>query len=336
MRIRTSFVSNSSTASFIVDLNTYESVFDLAKKILRIILQDRYRELNLDKQDKKEFRLYLKRINSLESKKIDKDTPIIIPTYNFNTEIVKRDDGYYVNSDHVLPWESFLTTIRLDFDHEYNFFSEGYCFYILEFDVLGKIIDDPENKICKDHHYPYNNVELRSGKRVCLECERQKGNLKEFRISDVENPIDSFTNRSKNESNAEYATILNEFKYTLSKIRNLEEKHWMELYSWGIKIFSREIEKNQPDFEYISEVASYLIELGVERNNWRISVLGKNLLASVLSFSDDIKDIEYALSLFEEIKFKMQNKMPELYSTKYHKKAVNKKLKLLKDKKNEN
>ena len=103
----------------------------------------------------------------------------------------------------------------------------------------------------------------------------------------------------------------------------------MELYSWGVKIFSEEVEKQQRNFEYTFEVSSLLIEMGVEQKIWKMVSLGKNLLASVLSFSEDMKDIEYAILLFEEIRFGMERNMPDLYFKLYHQKAVNKKLKLL-------
>ena len=110
----------------------------------------------------------------------------------------------------------------------------------------------------------------------------------------------------------------------------------MELYSWAYQVFIEEIGRLEPNFEYVLEAASYLIELGVERNSWKISVLGKNLLASVLSFSEEITEIENAITLFEEIKFNMQKSMPDLYASKYHTKAVEKKMEYNKGKKNEN
>ncbi len=328
MKIRKGFVSNSSTTSFIVELQLYDSVFSLAKKLIKIITDDKYKELNLEKQDKYEFKSYSKKLEIAESKSIDNNTPIMFPTYNFDTYIIKKNDGYYVDTDHILLWEMSLKTIKLDFDLTYNLIEENLFFYILKYDVFGKFIKNPMNIPCKNHNYPYNSVELSNRKLICLECERQKGTLKEFKIANLEDPIDSFKINSIGENSLNHSKILNEFKYKLNEMKKrklLEEKHWIELYIWGIKIFSEEAKTKKPIFKIVSEVSSYLIEIG-KQHDWKMVMLGKYLLASILSFSEDIKDIDYSISLFEEIKFRMQSKMPEFYSTEYYRKAVNKKL----------
>ena len=312
-------------------MKLYDSVFLLAKKIIKIIINNKYKELNLEKQDKYEFQIYSKKLEIAESKSIDNNTPVMFPTNNFNTYIVKKNDGYYVDTDHVLSWEMFLKTIKLDFDLTHNLIEENLLFYILKYDVFGKFIKNPMNTMnipCKNHNYPYNSVELSNRKLICLECERQKGTLKEFKIANLEDPIDSFKIISIGENSLNHSKILNEFKYKLKEMKKrkqLEEKHWMELYFWGKKIFLEEVKTKKPNFKFVSEVSSYLIEIG-KQIDWKMIMLGKYLLASILSFSEDIKDIDYSISLFEEIKFRMQSKMPEFYSTEYYRKAVNKKL----------
>lgn len=89
MKIRNGFVSNSSSSSFVVSQDAYESVVSIAKQMVR----NRF----WDQQDKE----LLKKLSKI--KDIDKNKPIAFRTCNYETYISKEDDKYYIftSSNHL-------------------------------------------------------------------------------------------------------------------------------------------------------------------------------------------------------------------------------------------
>lgn len=183
MKARLGFVSNSSTASFIADLEVYNSVLSLAKKMLKVIIEDEDWLLH-DEEELDYYQNLLKKFKMAEKNGLDPNMPVMFHTLNFETFIVKKEDGYYVDTDSNTVWDDFME--GLDFldnpDETFNL-NEKYQFYILEYDVIGKFVRVyADTTPCKDgHHDPwYEGVELPDGRLICLECE--KGNYQEFQI----------------------------------------------------------------------------------------------------------------------------------------------------------
>lgn len=184
MKIRLGFVSNSSTASFIADLDAYDSVIALAKRMLKVIIEDEDGLLH-DEDDLEYYKNLLKKLKKAEELGLDPDKPVIFHSINFNTYIVKKEDGYYVDTDSNTVWDDFMEGVEFGFgDPDVSFdLYDKHQFYILEYDVIGKFVRVyDENTPCKTkHHDPwYEGVELPDGRLICLECE--KGNYKEFQI----------------------------------------------------------------------------------------------------------------------------------------------------------
>lgn len=93
MKIRTGFVSNSSSSNFIISGKRH-TVFSVAKEMLAIRTDHNWPECP-----------ELDRINEAEQLNVDPDTPIAFKTCNFNTYIFKFPDKHgeiYVEtcSDH--------------------------------------------------------------------------------------------------------------------------------------------------------------------------------------------------------------------------------------------
>ncbi|MEK6832529.1 MAG: hypothetical protein AABY32_00650 [Nanoarchaeota archaeon] len=101
MKMRTGFVSNSSSSSFIVSTKDYGSVFDLAKSMI----DDRNISWNTDYDDKGKEIVNLDAIDhslveKINKSKLDKNTPIAFTTTNYDSFIVKRGDYYLVSTCH--------------------------------------------------------------------------------------------------------------------------------------------------------------------------------------------------------------------------------------------
>lgn len=183
MKIRTGFVSNSSTASFIVDLDTYQNTVALARKMLKIMIKDE--DGNLEEDQIELFEDLLDRLNAAEEAGLEPNSAIMFPTFNFETFIVKKEDGYYVDTDFGVDWGDFLEgTGEIDNEVGFDLTEEGHKFYIIEHDIIGKFIRVyPETTPCEtgDHDSLCEGVELPDGRLVCLECEADK--LKPFKIT---------------------------------------------------------------------------------------------------------------------------------------------------------
>jgi hypothetical protein len=91
MKIRIGFVSNSSSASYLVPLGAFENVFDLAEKIIKIRDEEWKDEAgpSWDTQEK---------LQRAREKGISPDTPIQFQTCNYATWIKKMDEGFVVET----------------------------------------------------------------------------------------------------------------------------------------------------------------------------------------------------------------------------------------------
>ena len=92
MKIRTGFVSNSSSSNFVVD-NTYETVFDLAKAMLKIRNND-YKDMS--SYDQTKCLTEIDDINRAIRDDRDPDISIYFTTCNYDTYIKKVEIFYIV------------------------------------------------------------------------------------------------------------------------------------------------------------------------------------------------------------------------------------------------
>jgi len=99
MIIRNGFVSNSSSMSFTVSVYDYDSVFSLARRMLDIIVM-------LDEQDEwqgsdewiSHIKSVRKKLDDKERGGMDPNTPVVIPSCNYESYIVRIDHEYLVDS----------------------------------------------------------------------------------------------------------------------------------------------------------------------------------------------------------------------------------------------
>jgi len=101
LKIRLGFVSNSSSASFIVDLEEYPTVFSVAKAMFELIIRNP--EISLDEDDKEFAKIELELLEQAIKDGVDQDLPIFIPG-NYDTCIVKKEYCYDINTNFDHPF----------------------------------------------------------------------------------------------------------------------------------------------------------------------------------------------------------------------------------------
>lgn len=173
MKIRFGFVSNSSSASYIIDLKAFNSVYELAKAMIELVIQD-YKQ-NFPDIGTAHAEKSLKNLEQAVKKGLNPDTPVHFPTINFDTQIVKMKDGYHVDTSMNHPfWE--LKGI-LEADEYLPNFPKDIFFFLSEFDVIGQLKSyDPKYK-CKNEHHPQMII-LENGEAFCPQCNPEKCNKK--------------------------------------------------------------------------------------------------------------------------------------------------------------
>ena len=181
MKIRMGFVSNSSTTSFIIGQDAYENVFVLAKHVLRI-MQDQDEEYPDDPRSEN-INDWIQNLEKLVELGVNPNSPVFIPSAEFNTEIMKREDGFYVDTCHNYYWDD-LKGVEY---HAESFQSEevfeefdNLWPYNVEYDVIGTSEIYPSDFDCDDSDHNFALTVKDVGK-MCPICEPDR--LEENRVS---------------------------------------------------------------------------------------------------------------------------------------------------------
>lgn len=175
MKIRTGFVSNSSSSSFLIDKGDYNDTLELALHVA-LIISEHETDANPDSQEMEErYQAVLKNLINVKEVDLDPNIPIHIPSFIYDTYIGKKKENYYVDSDRkyllneLENWQK-KETKRIRF---YLKEQEKY-FYLSQYDVLGTI---PLGKIeiCSNKsHGEIEKIKLKNGDFVCPICESDK------------------------------------------------------------------------------------------------------------------------------------------------------------------
>lgn len=197
MKVRNGFVSNSSSASYIVDAN--KSVFDLACEMLKV--------RNKDWDGDWDGSVSCKRteLETIQNSDKDVNTPIAFHTTNYDTYIAKfgpifaistcnnHDFGSLLNFFNTrVPFGKLKELVKfaygtnkdiLDFEYydlmEFIEFelSEKMSFWWPTYDVIAKqITDDDSCGRCPRHYLPFVEIVSDgkwSGKAICLRCKEE-------------------------------------------------------------------------------------------------------------------------------------------------------------------
>jgi len=194
VRVRKGFVSNSSSMSFVARLDAYDSVFDLARTMLDIWMRDHFDEYDdrplhdRDAEFLDRLQDWIDKLFELEDIGFDPNTPVKIPSINFDSWIVKKSDGYYCNtSNNHCQWEDLKGIIHRihegDDDDGRFYVPSEYFFYDVVQDIMIKRLPwreyRSEERYCRHERednrpYTIEKFMLESGEIVCRKCDQEK------------------------------------------------------------------------------------------------------------------------------------------------------------------
>ncbi len=223
MKIRTGYVSNSSSSNFIVSGNDYNTVFELAVAMLEI----RNRDSDLTYEQKEKWSNEIKQIAYAVDHGRDPDSAISFPTCNYDTFIKKVCGNYIVTSCKNEPFKQNLegtmwpTKEMMDWLEEKGYIRDDdsphlpfdevidtwrfqcdevfwYPIYDLDMSKFDHFAQENKTKkgniewFCgKDGHYCDKGVLASTGETICPACyikeqsEKEKPNKDRFGILDI-------------------------------------------------------------------------------------------------------------------------------------------------------
>ena len=153
MKVRTGFVSNSSSMSFIIDLNAYTDVLDLAEHVLTLMIPADEKEYGKDDEVTEGHRKNLERVRELRSLGVDPNIPYDIPMLEEFTRMVKREDGFYFQT--VYAYEDIIDDLPGILENvETLIHLDGSFVYMDQHDLIVRMAfrDDPTAPCGKPEH----------------------------------------------------------------------------------------------------------------------------------------------------------------------------------------
>ena len=167
MKIRNSFVANSSSTSFIVPIGgKVKNVFDLAKMMINLRIED-YDEDKITPWPENK-----KLIKLIKESKKDKNTPVIFPTCNYDTLISKRDNDLVVNTSWNHDWSDVPKSFENENEIEVLNKSDEE-FWHLGLNKMVKFLKDSHMCYQKTNDYTcYGMLYQYKNKVICDKCKK--------------------------------------------------------------------------------------------------------------------------------------------------------------------
>ena len=162
MKIRSGFVSNSSSSSFIIPISEFKNIFDLAKHMIPKRCWE-------DKDNK-----LIKSIIRYEENGVDPNTFMCFMSCNYDTYILKENDNYLVATCNNHYWGKKLEDFYDggDTDNKIYELRKTTNFWFPEFNATGKMLfwaDRKGGKFCEKHENA-EIIETTDGFKICTEC----------------------------------------------------------------------------------------------------------------------------------------------------------------------
>ena len=176
MKIRNGFVSNSSSSSFIISIDAYDDIFEIAINMIK------QREWEGDEELIKKIKFAKK------SGEYNLNAPLAFDSCNYNTFIIKEYDKsrvkeiYHITTCYNHPFELKGIVGGGGGEDDGDDICEKYYFWWPEYDILARDatyeeiesakISEENYHFCKKHYRDL--LMLRNKKIICPQCEQEK------------------------------------------------------------------------------------------------------------------------------------------------------------------
>ncbi len=170
MKIRTGFVSNSSSMSFIVAKDAFKDVLDFAKHVLVLMIKDDEEQYGKSDEVTQGHRNNLERVQELRSLGVDPNIPYDIPMLEDLCRIFKREDAFYFQT--VYAYEGIIRKLPGKRKQVYDLRLDMNFAYVIEQDLVVRFTEDESGKGCTNprHKRRTEYIELLTGQRYCPTC----------------------------------------------------------------------------------------------------------------------------------------------------------------------
>lgn len=221
MKIRTGFVSNSSSASYYVSLSQYETVFDMVRAMWQVKFEywddpDPFEHRQYIKI-KEDYAKYLAFLDYAIANGIDPNTDLMYLDDNYDTYIYKRSDGYHIYTNNNIPYgdvDGFQYRSEDDIaERDYAVF-----IYILNYGLTARefsVMDADPTHYCADHHPQTHKIMCADGSIICPICHIQRMKPSDLWVTAMQNKF----------KNPYYVSILRELYPLVGNSKPIERHH---------------------------------------------------------------------------------------------------------------